>query len=130
VLVPVAVVRGVAVTVVHVVDVVAVLHRVVPAIGVVLAVVIAFVHEVLTARGTLVPVAVVLTMEVAVVEVVDVIVVADFDVSAAGAVPVVVLPVGVVVGGSHAALRARDIAQWVPTRWRRLISPTPASDTI
>ena len=66
-LVPVTVVRGMPVTVVHVVDMVPVLHRVVPAVGVVLAVGVTFVHDVLTARRALVPVAVVLTVDVAVV---------------------------------------------------------------
>jgi hypothetical protein len=106
VLVPVAVVRGVPVTIVHVVDVVTVLDALVPAIPVVLAVVRALVHEVLTTGLALVPVSVVLTMDVPVVEVVDVVAVADLDVPTAGTVPVIVLLVGVVLRGRHALLLA------------------------
>jgi hypothetical protein len=123
-----AVVGGVAVTVVHVVDVVSMLDRVVTAIGVVLAVVITLVHDVLTARGALVPVSVVLTMGVAVMEVIDVIVVAHLDVSTAGAVLMLVLPVGVVLGGGHGALLLGMWSRWVSTRSRRPISPTYASE--
>jgi hypothetical protein len=104
VLVPVALVSGVAVPLVHVVDVVAVRHGVVPAVGVVLAVVRAVVDDVLTARLALVPMAVVLAVEVAVVQVVDVIVVVHLDVSALGTVLMAVLSVGLVLGRGHACL--------------------------
>jgi hypothetical protein len=119
VLVPMVVVSGVAVTVVDVVDVVSVLDRVVPAIGVVRAIVVALVHEMLTARTALVPVAVVLAVHMAFVQVVDVVVVAHLDVPAARAVIVRVLLVGVVLGGGHARLLCARIAVLSPVVFTR-----------
>jgi hypothetical protein len=82
----VPIVRGVAVPVVHVVDVVAVLHGLVPTIGSVF-VIVRVVHAVCTALA-FVPVPVVLDVSVAVVEVVDVVAVLDRGVSAVGPVRV------------------------------------------
>jgi hypothetical protein len=86
VLVPVPLVRGVAVTVVHIVDMVAVLNGLVSTIGSVF-VVVGVVHAVRAALA-LVPVPVVLDMGMAVVEVVDVVAVLDRGVSAVRSVRV------------------------------------------
>ena len=96
-LVPVAVVEGVAVAVVDVVDVIAVGNGLVAAARTVLMICVIVVHDVLGGNA-LVPVAVVLAVCVAVVDVVDVIAVGDRLVTAVGAVGV-----GVVV-----MLRARE----------------------
>ena len=100
VLVPVVVMRGVTVPVVHVVDVVVVGDGLVAAaLGVL--VVVRRVRDV-CARRALVPVTVVLTMGVAVVEVVGVVVVKDGHVPAVRAVGVAVVMAGMgVVCGGH-----------------------------
>jgi len=94
VLVVVALVLGVAVPVVHVVDVVAVAHGVVPAA---FAVFVGVVRVRDMFQGSLVVVAVVRAMRVAVVDVVGVIAVADGDVAAALSVLVGVVFVDVVI---------------------------------
>ena len=88
-LVPVAIVEGVAVTVMHVVHVIIVRHGNVAAVWAVL-VLVGFVWLVLLIFA-LVPVAVVLAVQVAVVHVVDVIIVRDGNVTAVWAVLVGVL---------------------------------------
>ena len=79
-LVPVALVRRVPVSVVHVVHVVPVLHALVPAAGTVLVFMVV-VDNVALVRA-LVPVVVVPAVDVAVVEIVDVVTVLDRDVAA------------------------------------------------
>ena len=86
VLVPVIAVLGMAVTVVEVIDVIAVGDRLVPAVGAVLVGVIIVDH--VLARGALVPMVAVLVVCVSVVDVVDVIAMWDGLVSTVGAVDV------------------------------------------
>lgn len=113
-LVPVPVVEGVAVTVMHVVDVVAVLDGFVAAAGAVLMLLVANVLSV--HRCTFVPVALVLVMHVSVVEVVGVALVIDGGVAAAGAVLVYVVLVDR-MGGSHesasSACRMASRTMWM-----------------
>jgi hypothetical protein len=101
VLVVVAVVLGVPVTVVHVVDVVVVLEGLVPAIRTV-GVVVRARHDVDVVEVALVVVTVVRGVDVAVVQVVDVPLVLDGEVAAVGAVDVGVLDVAG-AGRAHGA---------------------------
>jgi len=101
VLVPVTIVERVTVSVVDVVDVVAVLNRLVPAVGSVL-VLVSVVRDALVRSVALVPVAVVFAVDVAVVDVVDVFAVDDAGVAAIRSVLVIVLGVDAMFGcGGH-----------------------------
>jgi hypothetical protein len=95
VLVVVLVVRRVAASVVHVVDVIAVRDRDMPAARAMDMVVVVLMHQV-TRWLTFVVVILVAPMKVAVVRVVDVISVWDRDVAASVAVHMIVLDVGIV----------------------------------
>lgn len=113
-LVPVAVVEGVAVTVVHVVNVVAVLDRFVPTSGPML--VLAVVGVLGVDLVALVPVSLVEMVDMAVVEIVDVVAVSDRRVPARGAVLVLVVLVDR-MGGAHAdassACRMASRTMWM-----------------
>jgi hypothetical protein len=99
VLVPVAVVSRVAMSVVDVVDVVAVGDRLVPA-AVAMGVLVILVNDVLVIAA-LVPVPVVQAMGVSVVQIIGVVAVGYGHVPTAGAVDVIVVRMGV-VGRGHA----------------------------
>ena len=90
VLVPVAIVEGVAMAVVDVIDVISVRNGLVSAAGPVLMVIVIVVGDVF-GRNALVPMAVMFAVSVAVVDEVDVVAVGDRLVSAVGAVGVGVI---------------------------------------
>jgi hypothetical protein len=92
-------VGGVAVTVVYVVGMVAVADRLVAATFAVVVAVLVMGDVVL--EHALIPVALVVTMSVAIVEVVGVVAVLYCDVPALGSMGVVVVSVRVVVGSAH-----------------------------
>jgi len=100
VFVPVTLVKGVAVTVMNVIDVVAVLHGGVAAVVAVLVIVLG-VGLVKRSRVALVPMIVMGVVGVTIVEIVDVAGVLDGGVPAGGAVVVVVIGVRGVVGHGH-----------------------------
>jgi hypothetical protein len=110
VLVPVPFVRRVSVSGVHIVDVVAVEHRSVPAALAVL-VGVPVVRDV-PARFALVPVPGVLSVQVTVVRVVDVVVVRHRGVAAGRAVDVLVDDVFLMSGGHGAHLRDTGGGAW------------------
>jgi hypothetical protein len=114
VFVPVAIVEGVTVTVVEVVDVVTVLDRFVAASRSMLMISVIFVLSVNALA--LVPVAIVEVVHMAIVEVVDMVAVDDRGVSATGAVLVLVVFVDV-VGSAHdgasSACRIASRAMWI-----------------